>query len=109
MKATKTNQKQEEKIMKAKNQKQVKLADIRQEIRAEKGTVSHCIKVVCVLAETCAQLKSVCPSKKDLLAQAQSIYTDMRIGEQVTTTRCTYTRKCSVDMVIRWLLKNKKC
>lgn len=90
-----------------KNQKTFKLAAIREEVKAQKGTVSQCIKIVCSLTDSCPQLKKLCPNKTDFLALAKKVYDDQKVGQLVTTKRCSYIRKCSVDLVLRWLVANQ--
>lgn len=87
--------------------KTFKLSILRDEIRAQKGTVSQCIKIVCSLTDNCPQLKKLSPNKTDFLALAGKIYTDQKVGQVVTTKRCSYIKKCSVDLVLRWLVANQ--
>lgn len=84
-----------------------KLAAIRSEIKAQKGTVSQCIKFVCSITDDCKELRKLAPAKKDFLTLAGRIYNDMGVGETVTTKRCSYVRQCSVDLVLRWLVRNQ--
>lgn len=84
-----------------------KLAAIRSEIKAQKGTVSQCIKFVCSIADECKGLRKLAPSRREFLTLAGRIYADMGVGETVTTKRCTYIRQCSVDLILRWLVRNQ--
>lgn len=86
----------------------IKLANIRKEIKEQKGTVSQCIKFVCSITDDCKELRKLAPAKKDFLSLAGRIYNDMGVGETVTTKRCSYVRQCSVDLVLRWLVRNQE-
>jgi len=90
-----------------KNSKTFKLANIRKEIKEQKGTVSQCIKFVCSITDDCKELRKLAPAKRDFLPLAGRIYTEMGVGETVTTKRCSYIRQCSVDLVLRWLVRNQ--
>ena len=85
----------------------IKLNSIRTEIREQKGTVSQCIKMVVALCDESKSLKAICPKKSDLQLLAGHIYETMGVGRPVVTKRCTYIRKCSVDLVLRYLVANQ--
>lgn len=104
-----------------KENKRVKLQDVRNDFRAQTGSINYCMKVIYSAIEEAKEndrqannLKKIMPKdKKTAYEYAEQIAKYGKVGEKYTVTReikaqkTTYeiTRKPSVDMILKYFTK----
>jgi hypothetical protein len=94
--------------------KTITLAEIRKEMKEQKGTINQAILHLCSFIETCPKVKSVVHCKAFAQSCASDIYKDMGVGEKYTIKRkqedgsikeIELVRKPSADLCLRWFTK----
>lgn len=107
--------------MTTKENKRVKLNDVRNDFKAQTGSLNYCMKVIYSAIEEASEndrqannLKKIMPkSKKEAYKFAEDIAKFGKVGEKYTVTReikaqktvYEVTRKPSVDMILKYFTK----
>lgn len=97
----------------SKQSNRVSLAAVRKSMKETTGTPSYCVKQLCIIAETCAELRAILPPKKEALTHVKAICDFGKVGSKKTwsgtvkgcVTVKEYAVKCSVDMCLRYFVK----
>lgn len=97
--------------------KTITLAEIRKEMKEQKGTINQAILHLCSFIETCPKVKSVVHCKAFAQSCASDIYKEMGVGEKYTIKRkqedgsikeIELIRKPSADLCLRWFTKHQE-